>query len=103
MLGTVVIVLIVLWALGFISIPGLIIKDVILAHFNGRAITLWDVLLFFVILWAIDVLPSPLREIGAMLFLLWILTTLGVLAIAGFSNILILAVIIGLVITIFKH
>jgi hypothetical protein len=101
MLGTIIVILIILFILGYIRIPGIIIKDAVITRFNGHPITLWGIVLFFVILWAIDILPSPLREIAAMLFLLWILSTLGVLVIVGFSNILILAVIIGLVLTIF--
>jgi hypothetical protein len=98
----IIIILCILLGLGVITIPGLIIKAIVLAHINGHTITLWDVLVFFVILWATDALPSPLREICAMLLLLWTLSIFGVIAIAGFGNIMIIAVIVGLIISVLR-
>ena len=97
----IIIILLILLGLGIITIPGLIIKAIVLAHINGHTITLWDVLVFFIVLWAI-VLPSPLREICAILLLLWTLSVFGVIAIAGFGNILVIAVIVGLIISVLK-
>ena len=36
-----------------------------LFSFNGIAITLWDMLILLFIAWAIDMLPSPFRQIGS--------------------------------------
>jgi hypothetical protein len=69
----IIVILAILLGLGVITIPGLVLHAIILAHINGRTITVWDILVFFVVLWAIDTLPSPLREICALLLLLWIL------------------------------
>ncbi|MFC1646696.1 hypothetical protein ACFL1A_00285 [Patescibacteria group bacterium] len=102
MAATILVLLIILLFLGFIEIPGIIVRNITLFQLNERAISLWDVMLFFLILWAIDVLPSPLREISAMIFLLWILSVLGVITITGMSNILIASVVIGLLISAFR-
>lgn len=103
MLTTVLILLVVLWFLGIIHIPVLPINDITLFAFNGHSITLLNVLTFLVIAWAIEMLPQPLRQIAMVLILLWVLSILGFLAIAGLSHLIVLAIIIGLILTIFQR
>jgi hypothetical protein len=96
MLGAILVILIALWVLGYISIPGLVFPNISLFSLNGHPVTLWNVLILLVVAWAIGILPSPLREIGAVMLLLWILSTLGIFAVAGLPSLIILALIIGL-------
>lgn len=102
MLELIILVLLGLWFFGYIDI-GLKIPNIALLVFNGRQITLWDVLVFLVILWAVSLLPSPFREISGVLAVLWVLSMLGILAIAGLSNLLIIAVIIGIAAAILRR
>lgn len=102
MAGILVVILLLLYFFGYIAIPGVIIPNPLLFSLNGSGITLSTLLIFFAILWAIGVLPSPLRQIAMVLVLLWILSTLGVLAIAGLSNIIVAAILVGLVISAFQ-
>lgn len=95
MLAAILIILVILWVLGYIHITGFI-PDLTLFTINGHGITLWDLLILLVIGWAIGILPSPLRQIAAVLLVLWILATLGILAISGLAQIIVLAVIVGL-------
>lgn len=99
MLQTIIIALIVLWALGYVTVPffNLHSLNVSLFRLAGRTITLLDILIFIVVMWAIEVLPPPLRQIVMVLVLFWVLSTLGVIAVAGLSQILIIAIIVGLV------
>jgi hypothetical protein len=94
MLIAILLLLIVLWFLGVNPIAAL---DFPLFTFRGHVIDLWDLVLFGVILWLIGILPSPFRQIAGVALVLWLLATFGILAIAGLSNIIILAVIVGLV------
>lgn len=96
------VLLIALWLLGIIHIPSLTIPDTSLFSFNGHTITLLNVLTFLVIAWAIEMLPSPLRQIAMILILLWVLSVLGFIAIAGLSHLLVLAIIIGLILAVFQ-
>jgi hypothetical protein len=59
-------------------------------------VALLEALIFLVIAWAVGVLPTPLRQIGFALVFLWVLSTLGVIAIVGLSSLLVLAIIVGL-------
>lgn len=97
MLGLLLIVLVILWFLGYIQIPGFSIPNIVLFTINGQPITLLNLLIFIVITALIGILPSPLREIAGVVLILWILSILGIIAIAGFSNILVIVVIVGLV------
>lgn len=97
MIGVLIVILIVLWLFGYIHLANFFIPDIVLFHINNQPITLWDVLILLVISWAIGILPTPLRQIAGILLVLWILSTLGILAYAGLSSILVLAIIFGLI------
>jgi hypothetical protein len=98
MVEIVLIILIALWLFGYITIPGLPIRNITAFVIYGHVITLWDVLIFFVVLWLVDLLPTPFREIAVVILLLYLLSTFGIIAIAGLQSILVIAMIIGLVV-----
>ncbi len=102
MIAGLLIILIILWLLGYIHISIFTVPDLTLFSINGQPITLWNILILFVIGTLIGVLPSPFREIAGVLLILWILSVLGIIAIAGLSNILIIAIILGLILFILK-
>ena len=101
MLIAIVIILIILWVLGYVPISGLSIPNFVLFTINNHAITLWEILILLVIGWAIGVLPRPLQAIASVLLILWVLSVLGILAIAGLSNIIVLVIIVGIILSIF--
>lgn len=100
MLIGLLVILIILWFLGYIHIQGLSIPDVTLFMINGQPVTLWNILILLVIASLLGILPRPFREIAGVLLLLWILSILGIIAIAGLSNLLVLAVIIGVIVAV---
>jgi hypothetical protein len=97
MLGAILFVLVILWFLGYIHIQGIIIPNILLFTLNGHSISLWDLLIFLVILWALEALPGPFRMIAGILLVIWLLSTLGILAIAGLPHVIVVVLIIGLV------
>ncbi len=103
MLQTILVLLIILWFLGIVQIPGIVLRDITLFTIRGHRVTLWELLIFIIIAWAIEALPSPFRQIAVILVLLWVLSILGVIAIAGLSNLIVLAIIIGIIFAIFQH
>lgn len=96
-----VVILIVLWLLGYISIPGILIPNITLFSVNGYPVTLWNVLIFMVVAWLIGILPRPFREIAGVILLLWILSLFGILGIPHISSVLVIAIIIGALISLF--
>lgn len=101
MAGIILIILVALWLLGYIHIGSVFVPDWILFHINGVPITLWNILILLVLGWIIGILPFPLKQIAGVLLFLWILSTLGIVAITGLSNILVLIFIVGLVYVLF--
>jgi hypothetical protein len=102
MLEAILVILVILFFLGYIHIQGLTLPDFNLFTINGHQVTLIEILIFLVILGAAEVLPSPLRQIAFVLILLWLLSTLGIIAIAGLSSIIVIAIIIGLILSLLK-
>lgn len=101
MLIAIVIILIVLWFLGYAPVTGISIPNFVLFTINNHPITLWEILILAVVGWAIGILPRPLQAVASVLLFLWILSVLGILAIAGLSNVIVLVIIVGLIISIF--
>lgn len=94
MLLAVIVILFLLWLLGYGPFE---VLRVALVNFNGRVITLWDVIIFGLLVWVIGILPRPFKEIASVLLIIWTLSVLGIIAIAGLSNLLILSILVGLV------
>ncbi len=101
MIVAIVIILIILWFLGYAPISGISIPNFVLFTINNHTVTLWEVLILAVVAWAIGILPRPFQAFASVLLLLWVLSVLGILAIAGLSNIIVLVIIVGLIISIF--
>jgi len=100
MLGAIVLILIVLWFFGYIHVQGITVPNFPLFSLNGHSISLWDLLIFIVILWAVEALPGPLRVIAGVLLVIWLLSTLGIIAVVGLSHIIVVVLIIGLVLAV---
>ncbi len=97
MLVFLLILLAVLWFLGYVQISTFAIPNPVLFAINGHDITLWNLLIFFVIATIIGVLPNPFRAIAGVFLVLWVLAVFGILAFSGLSSILVIAIIVGLV------
>src|SRR5690348_7790007 len=99
MIVALIVILGILWLLGLLPVVGIGIPTLPLFIINGHPITLWSILILLVISSAISILPRPFQIVASLLLLLWILSELGILAITGLSHIIILAIIIGLVVS----
>lgn len=95
MLFVILAILIGLWFLNYAPISGVNIPNSVLFSINNHQITLWNVLILLAVGWAISILPRPFREIASVLLLFWVLSVVGILAIAGLPNILLIAIIVG--------
>ena len=92
----VLILLIILFFTGYIQIPWLKIPEFTVFYLNGRAIDFRDILMAILIVWAIGELPRPFQIIAGVLLMLWVLSILGFVMIGDLSNLILLAIIIGL-------
>ena len=94
-------VIILLWLVGFISIPASSFLTSPVLYFNGRPIGLWDLIVFFVLVWVVSILPQPVKGGVILLLLLWILSLLGILAFSGMGSVLLLLLIVAVILHIF--
>lgn len=97
MLEALLIILIILWFGGYLRVGTFPIPDLVLFNINGQPITLWNILILLVFSAVIGALPSPFREIASVLFVLWILSVLGIFFFGGLSSMLVIAIIVGLI------
>lgn len=101
MLIAIIVILTILWFLGYVPVSGISIPNIVLFSINNHAVSLWEIFILIVIGWAIGILPRPFQIFASVMLLLWVLSVLGILAITGLSNILVLVIIVGLIISIF--
>jgi len=101
MLIAIVIILVILWFLGYTPISGISIPNIVLFTINNHPVSLWEILILMVIGWAIGILPRPLQAVASVLLVLWVLSVLGILAIAGLSNIIVIVIIGAIIISFF--
>lgn len=97
MVGTLLILLIIFWAFGWVRFGAIDLTNIVLFRANGHPITLWNILTFFLVLWVIKILPSPFRQIATVILILWLLSLFGILAFAGLANILLFLIILALI------
>lgn len=95
MIEGILVVLILLYVLGFISLPGVSIPNYHLFTYNGHNITLFEILIAAVILWLISNLPYWLKFIIGLLLLVWILATFGIIAVPGLAPAVLVVIIVG--------
>jgi hypothetical protein len=93
MLEIILILLIVFWFLGYGPLVALKIP---LFSIGRISVDLWDVLIFLLIIWLIDLLPGPVRSIVVIALIIWLLGFFGLIAIPMFNNLVVIAVIVGL-------
>lgn len=98
MLLALLIALIILWLFGYIAFPGFVIPSIILFSINGHPITLWNLLIFLVLVVIAASLPSPLREIMFVVLILWVLALLGIIVAVGLPNLILVGVIAGMLV-----
>lgn len=104
MIIAIIIILAVLWLLGYVPISGLPIPTfvhTVLFTINHHPVTLVQILILLTIGFAIRILPRILRSVASVLLVLWVLSELGILVIAGLSSIVVLVIIVGLIVSIF--
>jgi hypothetical protein len=92
MIVGILVILFLFWLAGYGPFT---VLHLILFKFNGFPVTIWDVLIFLVLIWLIGALPSPFRQIAVIFVLLWILSLLGIIFVTGLSSILVIAIIVG--------
>lgn len=96
MLIAVLLLIVILWILDILPGINIAISNSPFFFLNGRPITLINILTFFLVIFIIKLLPSPIRQILIFILTLRLLSLLGIFTISGFPNALILILVIVL-------
>jgi hypothetical protein len=94
MIQGLLIVLILLWLVGFIQIP--ILNSILFSAFS-HPFTIHNFLLLIVLIAVITLLPGIFRTIAGVLLFLWLLSLFGFLVFSGLSHILVIIFIIAVI------
>lgn len=82
-------ILIVLFVAGYVTIPGIHIPNYQLYTFNHHIFTLNELLIVLVLFWIIGFVPRFMRIFVGALLLIWIVSTLGIIAVKNLPAIVI--------------
>ncbi len=92
-----IVILLLLWLGGIVRIPWLGVPHFPTISLRGYHVRLELFILAFFILWISGSLGSPLRQILWALVILWLLSFLGIVVIGGLTNLVVIALIVGLI------
>lgn len=83
MIEATLVILLGLFLLGFVHIPGVTIPNYQLFVMNHHMITLYEVLIVLVAFGLLMFLPRFMRIIVGALLIIWIISTLGIIVVNG--------------------
>ena len=103
MLGIVLILLSILLISGHLGFDTFDTPNYVISQFNGHPITLIQILIFLVVIWAVSLLPKLIREIVLLLLVVWVLSLLGFISLIGVPDLFILAILLIIVFKLLIH
>lgn len=93
-------IVVVLWLLGIISIPWMMMPHFPVFSILGYSITIQRLLIIGILIWLGMSMGSPFRQMLWVFFILWLLSTLGIIGSIGMSMLIIVSVVVGLVLSV---
>lgn len=100
MIINIILLVVILLLLNNIDIS--FINNIKLFTLNKHNVNFYDIILFALFVYLIGFLPRPFKEIVGVILFLWLLSLLGILVIGGLSNIILIALIVVLIFSIFR-
>jgi len=101
-MAEIIAIIVVLWLLGIIKIPFLMMPHFPTLNIFGFSLTIEKILIMAAFVWIASSLGGLIGKIVWVLVVLWLLSTLGVIVISGLSNLLVIGVVVGILLSLFK-
>ena len=98
-MAEIIAIVVALWLLGIISIPWLVMPSFPVLNILGYALTIPRLLLFGLLCWLALNLGSPFRQIIWVFFVLWLLSIFGLIVVGSMVNLLLIALVVGLILS----
>lgn len=88
-----------LWLLGVIKIPWLVMPQFPVFSILGYSITIQRLLIIGILVWLGTSMGSPFRQMLWTFFILWLLSTLGIITIGGMGAMIVVSIVVGLILS----
>lgn len=102
-MAEIIAIVVALWLLGIINIPWLVMPHFPVFSILGYSITIQRLLIIGILIWLGSSLGSPFRQMLWAFFILWLLSTLGVITSLAMGPMVIVAVVVGLILSMIQR
>ena len=92
-----------LWLLGIINIPWLVMPHFPVFSILGYSVRIQRLLIIGILVWLGTSPGSPFRQMLWVFFILWLLSTLGVIISLAMEPMIIVAVVVGLILSVVQR
>jgi len=96
-------IVVALWLLGVINIPWMIMPAFPVFEILDYQVTIQRLLILGILIWLGTSMGSPFRQMLWTFFILWLLSTLGVITIGGMGLMIIVSVVVGLILSVIQR
>lgn len=95
-------IVVVLWLLGVIDIPWLMMPSFPVFSVLGYSLTIQRLLIIGILIWLGMSLGSPFRQMLWVFFILWLLSTLGIIGSIAMGTMVVASIILGLILSVIQ-
>lgn len=92
-----------LWLLGIINIPWLVMPHFPVFSILGYSVTIQRLLIIGILIWLGSSLGSPFRQMLWAFFILWLLSTLGVITTLAMGPMIVVSIVVGLILSVVQR
>lgn len=93
-------IVVALWLLGVINIPWMMMPHFPVLSILGYSLTIQRLLIIGILIWLGSSLGYPFRQMLWVFFILWLLSTLGVITTLAMGPMIVVAIVVGLILSV---
>ena len=102
-MAEIIAIVVVLWLLGIVRIPWMSMPNFPVFTILGYSVTIQRLLIIGILIWLGMSIGSPFRQMLWVFFILWLLSTLGLIGGLGMGMMIIVSVVIGLILSVVQR
>jgi hypothetical protein len=99
-MAEIIAIVVVLWLLGIIHIPWMTMPHFPVLSILGYSLTIQRLLIIGILIWLGMSIGSPFRQMLWVFFILWLLSTLGIIGSIGMMTLVVMSIVAGLILSV---
>lgn len=99
-MAEIIAIVVVLWLLGIINIPWMMMPNFPVFSIMGYSVTIQRLLIIGILVWLGMSIGSPFRQMLWVFFILWLLSTLGIVESMAMGTLVVVSIVVGLVLSV---